>query len=716
MLQILQSLSTGETLLAEVPCPAVRAGCLLIANRASVVSLGTERMLVEFGKGNLLAKARQQPEKVRQVIEKLRTDGLIPTLEAVRAKLDQPITLGYSSAGVVLEVGAGVEGFAPGDRVMSNGPHAEVVCVPRNLCARIPEGVSFEKAAFTVVGSVALEGIRLANPTLGESVAVIGLGLIGLLCVQLLRADGCRVLGIDLDPAKCALARRFGAETVDLSQEADPVTSAMAFSRGRGMDAVIVTASTRSNDPMHQAAQMSRKRGRIVLVGVVGLELSRADFYDKELTFQVSCSYGPGRYDPTYEQKGHDYPLGYVRWTEGRNFEAVLDMMAEGKLDPMPLISHRFPFERATEAYTQATSGGGALGILLEYPEPTIRVRERSVAVGTKDAGRPQPVSQVTVGVIGAGGFAGQVLLPALKKTGARMAAICSSGGVSANYLARKFGAEQATTDAELLIQDPAINTIVIATRHNTHARYVLAALRAGKRVFVEKPLCLTRDELTEIEAAVSAHGPAFLMVGFNRRFSPLAVKMRSLLASAREPKTLIVTVNAGSVPPEHWTVDPATGGGRIIGEGCHFVDLLRFLAGAPIVGVQAAAACDAAGVIQEDRMTFTLTFVDGSVGTVHYFSNGSKAFPKERVEAFCAGRVLQLDNWRRLRGFGWPGFRGMAVRRQDKGHAAEMRALVQAIQRGESSPIPFDDIVEVTRVTFDVVEQAMLGSATRPA
>jgi predicted dehydrogenase/threonine dehydrogenase-like Zn-dependent dehydrogenase len=684
----------------------VARGCLLIGTRASVVSIGTERMLMEFGKASLLQKARQQPDKVRQVMEKVRTDGLMPTLEAVRAKLDQPIPLGYSSAGTVLAVGEGVEGFTRGDRVVSNGPHAEVVCVPRNLCARIPDGVSFDYAAFTVVASIALQGIRLASPTLGECVTVSGLGLIGQLCVQLLRAQGCRVLGMDPDPAKCAAARGFGAETVDLSCGEDPVAAGTAFSRGRGVDAVIVTASTRSSDPMHQAAQMSRKRGRIVLVGVVGLELSRADFYEKELTFQVSCSYGPGRYDEAYEQKGQDYPIGHVRWTENRNFEAVLDLMARGALDVGALITHRVPFERALEGYGQ----GGALGIVLEYRGVGEQAAARTVRVRPDGADKPDKSDRSdapTIGVIGAGSFAGQVLLPALKQTGARLKAICSSGGVTAAHLGRKFGFEQATTDAASVPADPDVNTVLITTRHDTHGRFVIEALRAGKRVYVEKPLCLTREELGAIEEAMAEADGPFLMVGFNRRFAPHAAKMRELLAGVREPKTLIMTVNAGAVATGHWTQDPGVGGGRIVGEGCHFIDLLRYMVGSPIIGVQAASADDATGAACEDRMTFTLEFTDGSLGTVHYFANGSKAFPKERLEVFCAGRVLQLDNWRRMRGYGWPGFGSMNLRRQDKGHAAEMRALVDAVRTGSPSPIGFEEIAEVTRVSFDVVEAA---------
>ncbi len=702
--RILHNLGSSETLLAAIPCPGVRPGHLLIRTRASLVSIGTERMLIDFGKSNLLDKARQQPDKVRQVLDKIRTDGLFPTLQAVRSKLDQPIPLGYSNAGVVLAVGAGVDGFEAGDQVVSNGPHAEVVCVPKNLCAKIPEGVEFEQAAFTVVGSIALQGIRLVQPTLGEAVAVTGLGLIGLMAVQLLRAQGCRVLGIDFDSAKCALARELGAETVDLSKGEDPVAAGIAFSRGRGMDAVLITASTKSNDPVHQAAQMCRKRGRIVLVGVVGLELSRADFYEKELSFQVSCSYGPGRYDEAYEQKGQDYPPGFVRWTEGRNFEAVLDMMASGALDTAPLVSHRFPFEQALEAYAQV-SGGKALGIVLEYP-PADETPAPKRTVSFPATAAPA-VPEVSIGLIGAGNFTGQVLLPALKATGARLRAIASSTGVSGTHLAKKFGFELSTTDTESILADPAVNTVVITTRHNTHARFVQAALAAGKRVYVEKPLCLTRAELDAIEAQVAGLETPFLMVGFNRRFSPHALKLRDLLAAVREPKTFIMTVNAGMIPPEHWTQDPEVGGGRILGEGCHFIDLLRFLVGAPITGVQAAMVGKAPGSVRDDKMTFTLQFEDGSLGTVHYFANGSKAFPKERLEVFCAGRVLQLDNFRKLNAYGWPGFKGMNLRRQDKGHAAEMQAFVDAVRAGKPAPIPFAEIVEVTRASFDVVDAA---------
>jgi len=712
MKHILQDLKTGDTQLAEVPCPRVQAGSLLIRTRASVISAGTERTLLAFGKANLLEKARQQPDKVRQVLDKVCTDGLLPTLEAVRAKLEQPLSLGYCNAGVVLEVGANVQGFAPGDRVVSNGPHAEVVRIPQNLCARIPPGVSDESAALTVLGAIALQGIRLVQPTLGESMVVIGLGLIGLLTVQLLRAHGCRVLGVDFEPSRLALASAFGAQTVNLAAGGDPIAAGLAFSHGRGVDGVLITASTQGNEPVHQAAQMCRKRGRIVLVGVTGLTLSRADFYEKELSFQVSCSYGPGRYDAAYEEEGHDYPLGFVRWTAQRNFEAVLDMLADGRLDVTSLISHRFPLAQAIEAYKLLGENTASLGIILRYPEPPEpAVCQETIALSPEfqPVHRTSP-SVLVIGMVGAGNYATQVLLPALQGTQAHLKSIASSGGVSGAQTGRKFGFEMTTTDTSSLFTDNTINTLMIATRHDSHALLVCRALEVGKHVFVEKPLALTLQELEQIiktyQAVSAQQVPPLLMVGFNRRFAPQVQKMKTLLNGVQAPKSFIMTVNAGEIPPHHWTQDVRVGGGRIIGEGCHFIDLLRFLAGCPITGVQSTMLGAAPGVsVREDKMSFTLTFSDGSFGTVHYLANGHSSFPKERLEVFCAGRVLQLDNFRMLRGYGWPSFKKMRLWRQDKGHKAEIMAFVQAVQQGGPPLIPFEELVEVTRASFEVVE-----------
>ncbi|BCA53554.1 putative Oxidoreductase, alcohol dehydrogenase-like protein [Nitrospira sp. KM1] len=714
MKQILQHLGSGETHLSEIPSPKVRENHLLIETTRSLVSSGTERMLVEFGKANWIDKARQQPEKVRMVLDKVKADGLMPTIDAVRHKLDQPLPMGYCNVGRILEVGDGVAGFAIGDRVASNGKHAEIVCVPRNLCAKIPDLVGDEEAAFTVVGAIALQGIRLLQPTLGEAVVVTGLGLIGLMTVQLLKAHGCRVLGLDYDPAKLTLAEIFGADVLNLAQNPDPLDAAMAFSRGRGVDAVIITASTKSNEPVHQAALMCRKRGRIVLVGVTGLELSRADFYEKELSFQVSCSYGPGRYDPQYEECGQDYPFGLVRWTEQRNFEAVLDMLADRRLDVGPLISHRIPFDTALAAYDLISSGTPSLGIILQYPaskeSSTKRLSIRTVTLSQE----PHSItaSDPVVGCIGAGNYATQVLLPAFKSAGAGLHSVASSTGVSAAHAGRKFGFAEATSDGRSVIDSVLTNTIVIATRHDSHARLVCDSLKAGKHVFVEKPLAITREDLDAIiqlyqsVCADKKNSSPLLMVGFNRRFSPQIVEMKRLLVSIEQPKTFIMTVNAGHIPPEHWTQDRQIGGGRIIGEGCHFVDLLRFLVGSPVTTVQALMMGSSNhAIVRDDKVVISMKFENGSTGTIHYLANGHKSFPKERLEVFSTGRVLQLDNFRRLTGFGWPGFRKMNLWRQDKGNAACVAAFVDAIRQGGPSPIPFHELVEVTRTTFDIMD-----------
>ena len=703
MKQVLQNLGSGETVLAEVPVPAVRAGCLLIQTQASLISLGTEKMLLDFGRANLIEKARQQPEKVKQVLDKVKTDGVAATVQAVRSKLDQPIALGYCNAGEVMEVGEGVQNFRVGDRVASNGPHAEFICVPENPCAVIPDEVGYADAAFTVAGAVSLQSIRLLKPTLGECVVVMGLGLMGLMAVQLLRASGCRVLGVDLDSQKCALAGEFGAEVVDLSQNQDPLNAADVFSRGSGVDAVLIAATTKSEELMHQAAQICRKRGRIILLGVVGLNLKREDFYEKELRFQVSCSYGPGRYDENYEQKGQDYPIGFVRWTEQRNFEAVLDMFKAGALRVLPLISHRFPFDGALEAYDVLTKER-ATGILLEYSrEPAPEgVRQTVVLPKSPPAAKPE----VVIGMIGAGNYARAVLLPALALTGVRLHTIVSGQGVSGTHLGKKFGFEQSSTDPEAIFKEPEINTVIICTRHNTHAQYLVRALEAGKRVFVEKPLCLSFDELDAIEKTYHAQEHPFLMLGFNRRFSPFSRKIKALLDQVEEPKSFMMTVNAGFLPADNWNHDPKIGGGRIIGEACHFIDFLRFLTGHSIKSLKLDCLESQTGRLR-DVVTINLGFADGSIASIHYWANGDKSFPKERLEVFAGGRILQLDNFRALKAYAWPGFRKSSTSSQDKGHKEAFSAFVSAVQKGEASPIPFEEILEVSRFTLEAAELA---------
>lgn len=702
MKQILQNLATGQSELIEAPAPQPRRGALLIDTQISLISTGTERMLVDFGKAGLITKARQQPEKVRQVLEKVATDGLLTTVDAVRSKLGQPIALGYCNVGRVRDAG-GLPGYQTGDRVISNGAHADVVSVTGNLAAKIPDAVSDETAAFTVVASIGLQGIRLAAPTLGEAFVVTGVGLIGLLTVQLLRAQGCRVLAIDFDSAKLALARSYGAEICNPGAGEDPVAAGIAFSRGQGVDGVIITASTKSSDPVTQAARMSRKRGRIVLVGVTGLELNRSDFYEKELSFQVSCSYGPGRYDPNYEDKGQDYPLPFVRWTEQRNFEAILDMMAAGALDVSALISHRIPFVEAPKAYELLSSDKTALGILLGYDHAVEPRHIRAVTLNALPA--PVAAGAPVVGFIGAGNYASRMLIPAFKAAGARLQNITSSGGTSAVVHGRRAGFAEAGSDTQALLRDPAINTLAIVTRHNSHAALTVSALDAGKNVFVEKPLAMTLDELAEVEAAY-ARANRHLMVGFNRRFAPQVQKMKALLAPIKAPKSFVMVMNAGAIPAGHWVHDPDVGGGRIIGEACHYIDLMRYLAGAPITSLQARRMGDSAfEAVTEDKATITLGFADGSFGTIHYLANGGASFPKERVEVFTAGHSLQLDNFLKLRGFNWPGFKKMNLWRQDKGQSACAAAFLKAVETGGPSPIPAEELFEVARVTIEAAQ-----------
>lgn len=744
MKQILQNLSSGETLLADVPAPKVRAGHLLIETEASLVSLGTEKMLIDFGKANWLDKARQQPEKVKQVLQKIKTDGLMPTIEVVRSKLDAPLPLGYCNVGRVIEVGAGVEDFQVGDRVLSNSNHAEIVCAPKNLCCKVPDGVAPKAAVYAVVGAIGLQGIRLLKPTLGETFVVMGLGLIGQLAVQILLASGCKVIGTDFDSSKCELAREWGAEAIDLSQGTDAVKAAEALTGGIGVDGVLITASTKSDEPIHQAATMCRKRGRIVLVGVVGMKMQRSDFYEKELSFQVSCAYGPGRYDPTFEEKGQDYPLPYVRWTEQRNFEAVLGLMAAGKLNTEKLTSHTYDFDEALEAYQQV--GAGAMGIVLRYaqdgnadvarqrgdgaPQGVPETQWRVTDAGALKAAEEQKLKRVitvnpaaapakaVVGVIGAGSFTSLVIVPALKKTSARLKSISSGTGVSGAHLAKKFGFENTTTDNDTIFNDPEINVVFITTRHASHGALVLQALEAGKHVFVEKPLCIHKDEMEKVEAFFNNNpGPEsepttqpldhsttspLLMVGFNRRFSPLAVKMRELLSGSSSPMSMICTINAGMVPADHWTQDRDIGGGRIIGEACHFIDFCRFLAGARINN----ASIEIMGKSDNncnDVATIQLRFENHSTATVHYFANGNKGFPKERMEVFSEGRILQLDNFKQLKGFGFSDFKKMQLWSQDKGHKNEIQEWIACIEQGRPQPIALNEILEVSRAALEI-------------
>ena len=702
MRQIIQSFKTGETILENLPAPQAGHGQVLIRTRVSLVSLGTERMLVEFGKGSLLAKARAQPDKVKMVLDKVRAEGLLPTLEAVFSKLEQPIPLGYCNVGEVIAVGGGVPGLAVGDRVASNGPHAEYVAVPHRLCARIPDSVTDEQAAFTVIASIGLQGIRLLAPTLGETITVSGLGLIGLLSAQLLKASGCRVIGFDFDTRKVALARSLGIEAIDLSGGQDPVAFALAATGGVGVDGVLVTASAKGDELMSQAARQCRKRGRIVLVGVTGLGLSRAEFYEKELSFQVSCSYGPGRYDEDYEQKGHDYPIGFVRWTEQRNFEAVLQAIAGGAIHVDELITDRIPLDDYQQIYGGIGQSRSIASLLIypdsqgDKPSTSIQATDRHFAPG-----------EAVAGIIGAGNFTKATMLPAMKTAKAGVKYIASAGGLSGTLLAKKFGIARSTTRYQDILEDSEVRLVMITTRHNAHARQTVEALEAGKHVFVEKPLALTVEQLEQVRAAAEAKPELTVTVGFNRRFSPHVQKMRRLLGDTPGPMSLVFTMNAGAIPANHWVHDPAVGGGRLVGEACHFIDLAAYLAQSPVSAVCANLLGPDTNA-RSDNAMILLRFASGTQAVVNYLSNGSKAYSKERAEAYHQGRTLILDNFRTLRGYGYA---GADMKTQlDKGHKEQFRLLFDRLRTGGPALIPFESLYNTAKASLAILESIKVG------
>ena len=710
VLQVVQHLRSGSVELLQLPSGAPGPREVLVRTSRSLLSAGTERTLLEFGRAGLIGKARQQPERVRLLLDRLRTDGISPVLEAAFSKLDEPLPLGYANVGTIEAVGSAVQEFRPGDRVASNAPHASWARVSANLCARIPAQVSDDAAAFVVPAAIGLQGIRLAAPTMGETVAVIGTGLIGLLTVQLLSAAGCAVIAIDTRQDRLDLARSFGAQGVLAAADVDVAAAVREHTRGRGADAVLIAAATDSDVPVRDAAHMSRKRGRIVLIGVAALHLSRADFYAKELSLQVSCSYGPGRYDPEYEKHGRDYPLPFVRWTEQRNFEAVLDQLAQGRMRVEPLVSHRFELEHATQAYEALLTDPRALGILLTYGVGTHAGVPPPTTVSARPAAAATAPAAGAVSVIGAGSYARRFLLPTLRASGTPLHTLVSSGSALSGWSARRSGFARHSTDAAGAIHDPAVNAVVIATRHDSHARLACEALAAGKHVFVEKPLALTEADLRAVEAAYAAAcargaAPVF-MVGFNRRFAPLTLALRDILARLPGPRCLVYTVNAGEVPAEHWIHEPLIGGGRIVGEVCHFIDLLRCLAASPIVGVEALAVPAAGGGLSES-VSVSLRFADDSIGTVHYFANGARSFPKERLEVFTAGRTLRLDNFRKLETFSGPRSVPWLPRRQNKGNQACIRAFVAAVKGGLPSPMSSAEIFEVSRITLRAAELA---------
>jgi predicted dehydrogenase/threonine dehydrogenase-like Zn-dependent dehydrogenase len=695
MNQLIQNLRTGETLLENIPVPQVCKGFVLIKTHRSLVSLGTEKMLVEFGKANFIEKARQQPEKVRQVFEKVKTDGLRPTVEAVFRKLSEPLPLGYCNVGEIVAVGEGVSEFKIGDRVASNGHHAEVVCVPKNLVAHIPENVTDEEATFTVVGAIALQSIRLANPTLGETVVVIGLGLIGQLTAELLQANGCEVIAFDFDQYKVDLATAKGIKAFKVSEEMDSVKIAQEITQNVGVDAVIITASTSSNEVISQAARMSRKRGRIVLVGVIGLNIQRADFYEKELTFQVSCSYGAGRYDADYEQNGQDYPIGFVRWTAKRNFETVLKTIASGRLNVKSLISEVIDFQDYNQVYRNI-GNSKSIASILKYRED-IDISETKILLKNHYFNSTNDV----LGIIGSGNFTKATVLPILSKFKANIKYLSSASGLSGTLMAKKYGILFSTTNNDDILNDSEVSAVLITTRHDAHARMCIDALRSGKHVFVEKPLALNQAELNEIIEVYQQSGKT-LTVGFNRRFSPFAQDVKKQLGNSNTPINVIATMNAGDVPANHWTQDMNIGGGRIIGEACHLIDLITYLSGSLVESVVMNAMGQNPNE-NTDNASILLKYKNGSTGVINYFANGNKGYSKERIEVYSQGRTMIIDNFKKSAYYGTKSS-GMS-RSQDKGHSEQFRLFLERLRNGGEAIIPIEEIINTSRASLAAVE-----------
>jgi predicted dehydrogenase/threonine dehydrogenase-like Zn-dependent dehydrogenase len=712
MKQVLQNLKSGKTEVADVPVPLVRKGCVLVRTAASLVSAGTERNLVSFAEKNLVGKAQSRPDLVKQVIDKAKREGLLTTFESAMNRLDQPLVLGYSSAGTVIEAASDVKDFKPGDRVVCAGGghavHAEYALVPRNLIAHLPDEVDFESGAFATMGAIALNGIRLSNPQVGEKVAVIGLGLLGLITAQLVQAAGCDVVGMDISSARVKFARKLDI-TADSNQNIQKKYPSLT--RGRGFDKVLICADTPSDETVELAGIIARDRAHVISLGVVGLNLQRKLYFEKELFFQVSRSAGPGRYDATYEELGVDYPAGYVRWTEGRNLEAFVDLLAAGKIDMSRLVTHRFPIQEAPKAYELITGKVDEpyLGVLLTYTQKKTKRREKIVL---------QPVSaqisaeeELSLGVFGAGNYANAVFLPAVKKAGGvKLAGITTSGGLSAQHSARKFGFSFAASSSKEILSNKDINLVAILTRHKSHAGLTLEALKKGKHVYCEKPLAIQKSELDEIAKVLAKKKHAYLSVGFNRRFAPMAVALKDYFADCSEPFYVNYRVNAGFIPADHWLHDPEQGGGRLVGEGCHFIDFLCYMIGRMPLQVSAKALPDA-GKYNRDNFLITIEFEDGSIGTVAYLSNGNKRFPKEYVEVFNGGKIGILKDYRSLELVDENNTAKQHSRfRQDKGHQVAWQAFVEAVRNGTQEPIPYEQLLTSSYTTL-ACQQALVST-----
>ncbi len=714
MKQLLQNIKSGETQVADVPVPQPTNGSALVRTAASLVSAGTERMVVEFARQGLIGKAQSRPDLVRQVLNKAKREGFLSTLDAAKNRLDQPMALGYSSAGTIIEVTPGLKGFRAGDRVACAGGghavHAEFAAVPQNLMAKIPDNVDFESAAFTTIGAIAMQGFRLGEAQVGGRVAVIGLGLLGLLATGIAAAAGCQVLGIDLDPERVKLAKKMGAAvsvTRDLAVEA-----AESFSQGKGVDVVLICADTQSNDPVELAGEIARDRAKIIAVGAVGLSIPRKIYYTKELDLIISRSYGPGRYDLDYEENGQDYPIGYVRWTENRNMTAFLDLVSQKRLDVSPLITHHIPIEEGKKAYILITGKETYLGVLLTYGDQPLPTEKRFPNLAAPTV-RVKPGDIMALGVLGAGNYALSTFLPVVKKTGmVAPVGIISASGVSAHHAAQKYGFGFAASDPDTLYNDPAINMLAILTRHDLHTDQILKAFEHGKNVYCEKPMAINMEQLDSITSALQKEDQPLLMLGFNRRFAPLAKHLKAFIDRRQEPLFAHYRVNANVLPADHWLLDPQVGGGRIIGEGCHFIDFLTFLVGDNPIEVTTQGLPDQ-GKYNEDNVVMNFKFPDGSLGVVSYLANGDKSFPKEHLEVFTGGRVAVLHDWRKLEMFE-KGKRSVKRHRfqQNKGHQDAWGAFLDAVQEKKTPPIPYEQLIGVTLASFSAQESLRSGES----
>lgn len=708
MKQVIQNFKTGELFVDEVPVPSISKGMVLVENKFSLISAGTERSTVSVGKANLLGKAKQRPDLVAQVLQNVKKEGLKATLDKVKTKLDSLKALGYSTSGVV-QASMDTNGiFKPGDRVACAGQdyasHAEVVAIPQNLVAKIPDGVTFEEASFTTLGAIALQGVRQANPTLGENVCVIGLGLLGQITCQLLNANGCNVFGIDLSPKLVEMAKENGAMESMLRGETNLIAAIENFTKGYGFDSVIITAAAPSNDPIELSAEITKKKGKVIVVGSVKMDIPRdPHFYRKELELKLSCSYGPGRYDVNYEEEGNDYPYAYVRWTEQRNMQAFLQLLARKTIDLKPLITHIFDIAEAEKAYDIVLGKVKEphIGILLKYPKSEDKLK-------TLYSLNTAAISRVNSGFIGAGSFAQSYLIPNVKAGGGSLDTVVTTKGITAKNVAEKFGFNKASSDASDVFTNSEINTVFIATPHNSHAKYVIEGIKAKKHIFVEKPLAMNYDELEEVKKVYN-EGSSKLMVGFNRRFSPIAQELKKRLTSAKEPMVINMRINAGFIPKDHWAQLEEVGGGRIVGEMCHFIDLMQFFTDAKPVSVFADCISSENSQIKvDDNISVIVKFKDGSIGNLIYVANGDKSLPKEQIEVFCAGKVGIINDFRG--GTFHSGNKIEKLKLTGKGHKQEVFAFTNALTTETDGPISFESIYNTTLVTFKIQDSLRTG------